>query len=49
VPGAEQCGWCKNRYGLSWQIIPDNLGELVEKPGAYTKMMHIKKLIIADF
>lgn len=22
VPAAEQCGWCKDKYGLSWQIIP---------------------------
>jgi predicted 3-demethylubiquinone-9 3-methyltransferase (glyoxalase superfamily) len=24
-----QCGWLKDRYGLSWQIIPDRLGELL--------------------
>lgn len=22
VPAAEQCGWCKDKYGLSWQIVP---------------------------
>ena len=27
--GAEsQCGWCKDKYGVSWQIIPKVLGEL---------------------
>ena len=29
VPEAEQCGWCKDKYGLSWQIIPKQLGELM--------------------
>jgi predicted 3-demethylubiquinone-9 3-methyltransferase (glyoxalase superfamily) len=29
VPDAEQCGWLKDRFGLSWQIIPDVLGELL--------------------
>jgi predicted 3-demethylubiquinone-9 3-methyltransferase (glyoxalase superfamily) len=27
-----QCGWLKDRYGLSWQIIPDRLGELLSDP-----------------
>jgi len=49
VPEAEQCGWCKDKYGLSWQIIPENMGELMEKPGAFMTMMEMKKLIIADF
>lgn len=49
VPESEQCGWCKDKYGLSWQIVPENMGELMEKPGAYTKMMQMKKLVIADF
>lgn len=26
---AEQCGWLKDRYGLSWQIVPRRLGELL--------------------
>ena len=31
VPAAEQCGWLKDRYGLSWQIVPSALGEMLEK------------------
>lgn len=23
VPASEQCGWCKDKFGLSWQIVPD--------------------------
>ena len=49
VPEAEQCGWCKDRYGLSWQIVPANIDELMEKPGAFAKMSVMKKLVIADF
>ena len=49
VPDAEQCGWCKDKYGLSWQIVPENMGELMEKPGAFAKLMPMKKIIIADF
>ena len=30
VPEAEQCGWLKDKYGVSWQIVPHNLTELLE-------------------
>lgn len=49
VPEAEQCGWCKDKYGVSWQIVPENMGELMEKPNAYAKMMEMHKIVIADF
>ncbi|MCK9294824.1 MAG: VOC family protein [Desulfobulbaceae bacterium] len=29
---AQQCGWLKDRYGLSWQIVPKVLGELLADP-----------------
>jgi len=29
VPEAEQCGWLKDKYGLSWQIIPKGMGEFL--------------------
>jgi predicted 3-demethylubiquinone-9 3-methyltransferase (glyoxalase superfamily) len=31
VPEAEQCGWLKDKYGLSWQIVPSVLGELMSE------------------
>lgn len=49
VPEAEQCGWCKDQFGLSWQIVPADMGELMQRPNAYAKMMQMKKLVIADF
>lgn len=29
VPEAEQCGWLKDKFGLSWQIVPENMDELL--------------------
>ncbi len=49
MPEAEICGWCKDKYGLSWQIMPENMGELMKRPGAYAKMMQMKKIIIDEF
>jgi len=49
VPESEQCGWCKDQYGLSWQVVPENMAELMERPNAYAKMMQMKKLVIDDF
>ena len=49
VPESEQCGWCKDKYGVSWQIIPENMGELMKKPNAFARLMEMKKLVIADF
>ena len=31
VPEAEQCGWCKDKWGVSWQVSPTILGELMTK------------------
>ena len=49
-----QCGWCKDRFGLSWQIVPDRLYELVSHPDparatAATQAMYgMRKIVIAD-
>ncbi len=48
-PENEQCGWCKDKYGVSWQIVPENMEELMQKPGAYQTMMNQKKIVITDY
>lgn len=48
VPEAEACGWLTDRFGVSWQIVPENIGELMEHPGAFERMLTMKKLIIAE-
>jgi len=54
VPEAEQCGWCKDKFGVSWQIVPTRLGELLGDPDtekanrAMQAMMKMHKLDIAE-
>jgi len=49
VPEAEQCGWCKDKFGVSWQIVPANMDKLMQKPQSFEHMLNMKKLVIADF
>ena len=42
------CGWLKDKFGLSWQIVPTRILELIQHPKAMQAMMQMKKLIIAD-
>ncbi len=44
-----QCGWCIDRYGLRWQIIPENFGELMARPNAWEVMMGQKKIVIEEY
>lgn len=46
------CGWCRDRWGVSWQIVPTVLGELARSGGpgsakAFEAMMQMRKLDIA--
>lgn len=47
-----QCGWLKDKFGLSWQIIPSILPELLSDPAkagkVTTAFMKMKKLVIAE-
>ena len=43
-----QCGWLKDKFGLSWQIVPANISELVKDSKAMQAMMKMKKLDIAE-
>jgi predicted 3-demethylubiquinone-9 3-methyltransferase (glyoxalase superfamily) len=49
VLASEQCGWCKDQFGLSWQIVPENMGELMQRPNAFANLMEMKKIVVADF
>ncbi|WP_235295628.1 VOC family protein [Portibacter marinus] len=43
-----QCGWLKDKYGVSWQVIPKNLGELLQNNESVERMLKMKKIVIAD-
>lgn len=53
VPKAEMCGWCKDRFGVSWQIQPAELGEMMrcgdqDKAGRVTQaLLRMKKIDLA--
>lgn len=46
---SEQCGWCKDKFGLSWQVVPKNIEELMKMPGGWDTMMKQKKIIISEY
>lgn len=48
VKEAEQCGWVKDRFGLSWQIVPHNMAELMKNDAQIQCMMGMKKIIIRE-
>lgn len=47
VPESEQCGWCKDKFGVSWQIVPRDMDNLINSPKAMAAMMQMKKIDIA--
>jgi len=49
VPESEQCGWCKDKYGVSWQIVPKNMEELMTRPGAFKVLMNQKNIVIDEY
>jgi predicted 3-demethylubiquinone-9 3-methyltransferase (glyoxalase superfamily) len=52
-PAAQQCGWLKDQYGLSWQVVPVRLIEMLQDPEsprakrAMEAMLGMKKIDIA--
>lgn len=44
-----QCGWCIDKYGLRWQVLPKNLAELMRMPKAFEVMMSQKKIVIDEY
>lgn len=43
-----QCGWLKDKFGLSWQIVPARLPDLIRNPKAMEAMLRMKKLDITE-
>ena len=54
VPQAEQCGWLMDKYGVSWQIVPTILDEMLADPDpkkaqrVMHAMLQMKKIVIED-
>jgi predicted 3-demethylubiquinone-9 3-methyltransferase (glyoxalase superfamily) len=52
-PNAQQCGWLKDKFGLSWQVVPKMLKELITDPDpakverSFAAMLQMQKLDIA--
>jgi predicted 3-demethylubiquinone-9 3-methyltransferase (glyoxalase superfamily) len=42
-----RCGWLKDKFGLSWQIVPGRIGELLQHPKAMEALMKMEKIDIA--
>ena len=54
APESEQCGWLKDKFGISWQVVPKRLGELLNDPDqekaarVMDVMLKQKKIVIAE-
>lgn len=52
-PKAQKCGWLKDKFGLSWQVVPEEMSKLINDPDYATSqrvfgaMMKMKKIDIA--
>ena len=47
VPEAERCGWCVDRWGVSWQVVPHNIAELMANAATRDKILHMGKIDLA--
>ena len=53
-PKAQQCGWLKDKFGLSWQVVPDGMDEMMKDPEseaasrAMSAMLQMKKLDLGE-
>lgn len=54
VPESAVCGWVKDQFGLSWQIVPKRLGELLSDPDqekshrVMNALLQMSKIVVAD-
>jgi len=53
-PKAQQCGWLQDKFGLSWQVVPDGMDEMMKDPEseaasrAMSAMLQMKKLDLGE-
>jgi predicted 3-demethylubiquinone-9 3-methyltransferase (glyoxalase superfamily) len=47
-PDSERCGWCRDAFGVSWQIVPADMDSLMKHPGAFDALMQMGRIVIAD-
>lgn len=53
-PAAQQCGWLKDKFGLSWQVVPKGMVEMLNDPDqakvqrAFAAILQMKKLDLAE-
>jgi predicted 3-demethylubiquinone-9 3-methyltransferase (glyoxalase superfamily) len=53
-PNAQQCGWLKDKFGLSWQVVPLGMAEMLKDPSspgaqrAMTTLLRMKKIDVAE-
>lgn len=43
-PAAQKCGWLKDKFGVSWQVVPTELPQLIRHPKAMQAMLEMKKI-----
>ena len=44
VPEAERCGWCVDRWGVSWQVVHHNIAELMAEAATRDKILQMGKI-----
>lgn len=42
------CGWCKDEFGVSWQIVPEQIATYLQRSGANEALMKMKKIVIQE-
>ena len=47
APQAERCGWCVDRWGVSWQVVPHNIAELMADAAIRETILHMGKIDLA--
>lgn len=48
VADAERCGWCVDAYGVSWQVLPQNIGQLMADENTRAQLMSMGKIELSE-